>query len=119
MLEGSANHCEYIHSPAIVQLLHFSNALGLIGIKQVLCQSWISVKKEKKILNINHLRRNGISRQRQDMSSACLLFSTVIASKRLKPLIRNGWQAVAESRRRCHLSTRIYNTHFRLVDAKL
>ncbi len=48
MLEGSANHCEDIHSPAIVQLLHFSNALGLIGIKQVLCQSWISVKKEKK-----------------------------------------------------------------------
>jgi hypothetical protein len=48
MLEGSANHCEYIHSPWIVQLLHFSNALGLTGIKQVLCQSWILFKKAKK-----------------------------------------------------------------------
>jgi len=53
------------------------------------------------------------------MSSACLLFSTIIVNKRLKPLIRNGWQAVAESRRLCHLATRIYNMHFRLVDAKL
>ncbi len=53
------------------------------------------------------------------MSSACLLFSTVIVNKRLKPLIQNGWQAVAESRRLCHLSTRIYNTHLLLVDVKL
>jgi len=53
------------------------------------------------------------------MSSGCLLFSTVIVSKRLKPLIQNGRQAVAESRRLCHLSTPIYNTHFRLADAKL
>ncbi len=42
------------------------------------------------------------------MSSDCLLFSTVIVSKRLKPLIQNGWQTVAESRRLCHLSTHIF-----------
>ncbi len=53
------------------------------------------------------------------MSSDCLRLSTVIVSKRLKPLIQNGWQAVVESRRLCHLSTRIYNTHFRLADAQL
>ncbi len=42
------------------------------------------------------------------MSSDCLLFSTVMVSKSLKPLIQNGWQAVAESRRRCHLSSHIF-----------
>ena len=40
MPEGPENHCEYIHSPSIVQILHVSNALGLIGMKQVLCQYW-------------------------------------------------------------------------------
>ncbi len=53
------------------------------------------------------------------MSSDCLLFSTVIVTRTLKPLIQNGWQTVAESRRLCHLSTHIYNTHFRLADTKM
>ncbi len=50
MLEGPENHCEYIHSPAIVQILHFSNALGQIGMKQVLCQYWKILEIALKIL---------------------------------------------------------------------
>lgn len=52
------------------------------------------------------------------MSSDCLLFCAFIMTKVLKPLIQNGWQAVAESRRLCHLSTHIYNKHFRLADTQ-
>jgi hypothetical protein len=41
---------------SIVQILHFSNALGLIGIKQVLCQSWTFFKKAKKDIKYQLLK---------------------------------------------------------------
>ncbi len=64
MLEGSAIHCEYIHSPSIVQFLHFSNALGLIDIKQVLCQSCVLLKKSKKSIKYQPLRDDPVCRDR-------------------------------------------------------